>query len=565
MSQKKPAKHYVNLSKKKSRMTAFALVLGLVALGAVLWSPKWPTGFEPGKRSSAHAAIESCDACHVAMHHMPGALLGLASQDKHRTTTQKCLVCHQMGEQSLSPHGLSPARLNKLTQKASKNKVGANPWWHQPKVFHGIHGGKVKLSCATCHKEHKGNQQLLSWQFVNEQCQVCHKRAFKNFKEGHPEFSNRPDPARHPLVFDHVTHLNKYFKEAKHQKNAPKNCEGCHKQDASSEAMVMKPYEKTCAACHDAQIKGEGQASDKGFKVLTLPAIDVAGWPTTSDEQITPFMAVLFPQQLALWLKPMEAIYLDDLSGATADKKFSALQFAKSYKAWLNQLRHQGNQLFYAKSPLKQSVEAIPEALLDDLWQVWFEGKAIQRKKTKTPEEWAAHGGWYMDGFGLYYRPRHHADGFVVGWVNAIRAQGSLAQKALWELLSHDKSPGACATCHGPNLTWRGYRRGAEKQVFTHFAHGPHLKLQPEKRCASCHTLATTGEKTPEKSPDFTALKRSECVVCHQATKVRSNCLVCHRYHVTKPDGQLALSPQNPLAHLPQILGYTMAHYGTPS
>ena len=121
----------------------------------------------------------------------------------------------------------------------------------------------------------------------DRQCQTCHENQFKSFSNGHPEFreSIYPYKRRNAIRFDHYSHYQKHFQStledhpgrvpegydpnARHMESV--SCNSCHAPDPSGENMTVKPFEVSCAQCHEESTRG-----GEPFPFLAFPALNTA-------------------------------------------------------------------------------------------------------------------------------------------------------------------------------------------------------------------------------------------------------------------------------------------------
>ncbi|MBF0137392.1 MAG: cytochrome c3 family protein [Magnetococcales bacterium] len=175
-----------------------------------------------------------------------------------------------------------------------------------------------------------------------------------------------------------------------------------------------------------------------------------------------------------------------------------------------------------------------------------------------TDDAWIEGGGWYREGYSLYYLPTGHEDGFLRTWLDTLfsRQQSSSAAQRLFQLLIAEKTAGQCGKCHfgagayagaqtgahaGASLEmtlpkWRGRVAPLDAKEFRKFSHTAHQSLIP--RCQDCHPFTTA--PLPETPPGatsvvhsgFAQLEKMVCAKCHQPDKAGDACLLCHNYHV---------------------------------
>ena len=105
-----------------------------------------------------------------------------------------------------------------------------------------------------CHTEHKGIAANIS-QLNDEQCASCHNKKFGQFDTDHPQFrQGYPHFARAAIKFDHTSHLNKHFENARFKDHVPVGCVDCHEVEGATRQVPPQGFEETCAGCHEKQI-----------------------------------------------------------------------------------------------------------------------------------------------------------------------------------------------------------------------------------------------------------------------------------------------------------------------
>lgn len=196
------------------------------------------------------------------------------------------------------------------------------------------------------------------------------------------------------------------------------------------------------------------------------------------------------------------------------------------------------------------------EAIFDEaaLWDDNDSGEQQTLPATVTDlseEQWVKAGGWYRDDFTLRYRPIGHADGFIRNWLD-LTANVAIAAP-LFDQLSNSKAPGNCMRCHSIDrdgngqllINWRSdgsrLEQASKPRHFTRFRHAPHLNLQEENGCQTCHALNSDADYAAsfaqhdvfQFNSNFHSIEKSRCESCHNETAENQNCLSCHRYHVT--------------------------------
>jgi hypothetical protein len=432
----------------------------------------------------------------------------------------------------------------------------------------------------------------------NEQCQFCHTAAFDRFSNGHPDFNNYPYNRRTRLIFDHRTHIKKYFLEEKVQDK--KECVDCHSLDSKGNQMTSIGFDSMCSSCHLNEIRGEGQGQT-GVAVLQVPEIDfdtlvkkkvfVGRWPSDADGVLTPFMTLLISSEpgASEHLKAVENLELFDLSEASdadllsvkyliwsikklyleisekgqgavrerlqkvADRAFTedeasgllsgfpASLFRLSLETWFPQLRESTNVLDL------ESAESILELKQSN---IKTSSSLSESDSDLLEEELVDSGGWYLDGYGMFYRPKGHEDPFLKQWLLVVLENKTKWPK-LWETLGDTNAPGRCTYCHSVEqslsqgvtshvINWHA-KKPTNHASFTKFKHASHLTVMKDGGCGSCHRFDPDSpfvedyeQLDPGKfTSNFLSIDKEQCVECHTDQQAGEDCLACHNYHIT--------------------------------
>lgn len=212
--------------------------------------------------------------------------------------------------------------------------------------------------------------------------------------------------------------------------------------------------------------------------------------------------------------------------------------------------------------------------------------EAVDAASTESdvdPESWADYGGWYRQDYAIYYRPVGHKDKFIYAWLvltgpRAAKASASPAAD-VFDYLTNKDAQGSCTKCHSVDesgekarlVNFAPLKAKTKQGRFTNFAHEPHLSIQDNRGCLTCHAIAKgqSGQSSAESSAagdaasteaaaaspnaetaggaylksyehgnpqdftsGFTGVKKDLCQTCHTASMARQDCLLCHEYHV---------------------------------
>ena len=523
----------------------FACSLGATAL--LLTSERGRVFMTPGELSSVHAFHDgSCADCHEHGDEPPFEWLSKAAASPHSTSNEKCLSCHDLGPDGANPHSLSATQLEQWTSEAAT--AGSEGLARPPfrvamsAAFARPTKHESGVSCSACHQEHRGRNHDLT-AIANHQCQVCHQNQFTHFATGHPPFGDYPFRKRNRIVFDHKTHVQLHFKTDKHKDAAPTSCLECHQVDATGEPMLIKPFERACAACHDKDFAGFDTGT-AGIPALRIPLLDVEGfedagisvgeWPDDWDSletTLSPFTQFLLAdnQRARAALAQLDG---KDLDVINEDDQSAGAELAWGLKELLHGVGENGlpelerriqsalgRELTRSESYKLKRV--ISPAMLKATSQKWFPNleKEIQLRRSGMPPETA-----FMDlddmeerlsldpaelgrnwirtdaNLTLAYRPTSHADPFMKLWLSLARAAqvgpADAPARKLFQSLGGDSekvAAGRCMKCHTSDersptqLHWTGKRPDLTSRTATRFSHASHFHLLQEKNCVTCH------------------------------------------------------------------------------
>jgi len=361
-----PCQPVRSLRSRRGLVTVLASVLTIGLLLLALGGNTPERWINPGNLTAVHAtSAMDCADCHGAdkLHGHWSALAG-----SHPVKSELCLNCHDLGHNPLSAHG-------QLAIKLQRDET-APPSQQIPDLLLGLarktcpadmaHGA---VECTTCHQEHLGRAADLR-HMSDRQCQVCHRATFNSFADGHPEFSNYPYRTRTPIIFDHSSHLLQHFQESAVRSKAPTSCLDCHTPAGAGGKMLVKDFGATCAACHEAQIEGEGRAGPKGIAFLRVPGLDVKSlaqhghaigqWPEFADGPIGPFLHLLLANDPVARdnLAALQGVDLGDLSTATSTQLDAASSLAWHIKSLFSELTTGGQTALLAKLGPEFSAQA---------------------------------------------------------------------------------------------------------------------------------------------------------------------------------------------------------------
>ena len=281
-------------SRRKTLTIAVSAMTVAVLIIAYTTSPRddgeAPSVLSAGHLSSNHSFLQTkCSECHSNEPLTPArisALHSVTAQHRAISDGRLCLECHDTiggtdGQFAFHPHTSDMTRTTPGKRGQSKSSdlvmIAASALGAGRAENNSIH-------CATCHKEHHGAGSKIT-ELSDRQCQTCHENQFKSFSDGHPEFreSIYPYKRRNAIRFDHYSHYQKHFHStledhpgrvpegynpnARHMESV--SCNSCHAPDPSGENMTVKPFEVSCAQCHEESTRG-----GEPFPFLAFPALN---------------------------------------------------------------------------------------------------------------------------------------------------------------------------------------------------------------------------------------------------------------------------------------------------
>ncbi len=553
-----------SLRRRRGRLVIGLAIFTVGALLMTMGAPRRREVFAPGPLSQAHARLVAghenrCAACH------PGGLeaaLRLASLEENATSplpsTQSalCMECHRKefeAEHALAAHGLPPARLQGDAALA------------------GLAGSSNPIACATCHQEHHGaNHDLQA--MADARCQSCHQQKYRSFASDHPDFGLWPYRRRTRINFDHNAHA------AKHYQGKPFACSTCHIDGPHGDVKLLAGYERSCASCHDEDIR---TTTARGLAILALPTLDrlamsdagqpLGSWPEEAtgdyDGDLSPIAKLLLAADSAA-AAAMNRLGADfsfyDLDPDSPDDARDAAVLAEAIRELVGGLSSRGHVEIGARvGRLGVSSEAmspdlsgaLPIELIDDAREAWFGARGGQGDApSKQLSDRQGDGGWFVDdqAYALRYVPQGHADPLLRAWIDLATSLGPdklpLRDAVLAELMGRN-SAGRCATCHSIDqheadqllVNWKGLDASSRPRGFTRFSHRPHLTQPMLQDCTHCHSAdpLAAAQVAPYASrrPDdfvgqFLPLSKAACIACHQPQAAGQACTQCHNYHV---------------------------------
>jgi hypothetical protein len=395
-----------SLRYRRGRLAGWLFIATLGVVLALLTGPWRLDLVSAGDLSFAHGgAATQCGDCHAAAHESLGGWLATALDPPTGVQeSRRCVNCHRLGAAVTQPHSVPRQRLEELTREARQERGESSGLGQALPRLLGMgvnRDAEGNLACVTCHREHQGQDFDLT-RISDDECQACHVTTFDSLGAGHPEISGYAFERRTRLVFDHLSHRNKHYPEQERSFE----CADCHSADLRGQRMLVASFTQACGACHAAQIEGEGQAGDKGIRVLGVPGLDlyfvrdhgvaVGEWPEDADADLPPIMHLLLSADERFVASEQRLAGLDllNLEGADPQVKGALEDYAWSIKRLFQELEAGGQEVLRQRlerclnttlgtADLAALTGLLPPEVISSAQQAWFPHLA---------EEMARHG-----------------------------------------------------------------------------------------------------------------------------------------------------------------------------
>ena len=537
----------------RSRRRLVTVWFSAMVFGFCIWlfASSVPSNLiSPGELTFQHRGVsQDCSSCHTAaegdnQHWVMSAFhSNIAIGD-----SKKCLVCHaDLGTDALHAHGLSSEKLVSLTsvlQQLPKRKNGLNLF--NLVTNEKLHDPNASWACASCHHEHKGIDYNLKT-MSNDQCTSCHTNQFQYVGQGHPEFTDFPYERRTRIYFDHNTHWNHYFTDPRITDNQTISCNACHRLDAAKQTVLTMGYAKSCAKCHESQIKDE---NFPGVVFLQLPALDlellknhqitIGEWPGLGNakriSKLPSFMKMLLesdPDYLEA-MKDLGEFDFRDIETLVESQPKSVAKLLWSIKKLFHDVslngqkelrKRLGNRLAIGFEKTKPSLVDIfvlaQKKWFPNLVKKYYKSTfdktlqpepniVIDEKNTATAQPRNS-GGWYRfdSDLSIRFRPHGHADRFLKNWFEqSVKIPNHSKSNSLMQLERIFENPsasgglatqgpvasGRCLLCHtvdrikngSQHINWSAKPSRKNHWGLNKFSHAPHV-TSGNFTCVSCH------------------------------------------------------------------------------
>jgi len=336
--------------------------------------------------------------------------------------------------------------------------------------------GHPDKRCASCHREHNEPAMLVGRSGAD--CVNCH--SFTSLAEGHPAFSDYPNPGRPSIMFDHSAHQLDHYQETE----LVFECGSCHNPDTAGQHQTTATFESMCVDCHGDSGSsvaskvfhhGDQIVSADPIAVFTLPRVDLktlaktqtpGAWPEAARKGsrtgltrlgITPFTELLLaadPQAgPAISRLKQNKIKLSSLKKANDADLADSVVLIWAIKRLLADFSINVDATLTARlapmllqPPGKRELAAlsgqIPPLLLLGVITDWFPkdtGNGLEEDLKNAPlaglpaeqlsksgtgtsglpgTTWVRTGLWQEQKSSIQYQPSGHADSFVKAWLD---------------------------------------------------------------------------------------------------------------------------------------------------
>lgn len=503
-----PCKPRRTLRIQRFRLSAFAAIIIVALVGTFgvtggLFFGEEPPLRDAGQLSPKHSGVvgdTSCNDCHANHGDGPLAMVrAVFNPTASKGMTGKCLDCHTFPGEKTSVH-----------------KAG---------------------TCNSCHGEHKASDAALV-KFTDAQCHTCHEKKFTTFAVSHPDFGKTyPHKRRTAINFDHNSHINKHFQDARFAEVVPaEGCISCHNVGTAGKAVAVKSFEQNCSGCHQEQI------SSASLNLLTVPEFEENPFEADAVAELCGTEGI---QEAA---EGSEEEY-ESVSAEELNEIIVALTEIDSENA--DEVREKIGLLLTAlaengTSPIADLLDeadgktaTLLAGLNADLVKAgvcsWVANQEFE------PADDGSNGGWRAEELAITYTAKSHSDQVLRAWYDFA---AELENDTLTDYLLKADGPGTCVSCHSVNDTGVveiAWKAGAAPINNLHkYNHKPHLNvLGPGSQCGTCHKInldAQYSEAFEQNDPmvfasNFSPVTKGTCVECHNGQVAGQDCRTCHEYH----------------------------------
>ena len=390
--------------------------------------------------------------------------------------------------------------------------------------------GTLETPCASCHREHEGEDAPLQ-RVADAQCQTCH--TYEAFDLDHPEFAfaSAGEPDRANLAFPHVFHVREVAikEELDDFEDA---CLYCHVPDENGMSFQPLSFERQCDGCHFNNNTATPRlpirtANTPG--VLTLDAIranfsPAELWAAYADPNEFEVLGGTVRKRPVYHADPW---IMENLARIRAELYPGAelaqlLQSSAELASGIGSVVHEE-----AVATLRSGIRALrghpsPDVqdVLDALTGV------LDQVESKLDNPYAP-----LDETRFFVRSGDEIGGIV--------AEGRVDAEAVEAVL--DGLTASCQSCHiVSQAEIVRVQKDQRTLIRSEFDHGAHII---HKRCLDCHTRIPIRrymgmEEDPDPSLDRAGIQNlptiESCVSCHSDRGASDRCTSCHLFHPDK-------------------------------
>ena len=457
-----------------------------------------------GELSSAHAVLDTrCAECHTPF---------------QGVTTRTCSACHERSGDALGAY-----TFNAHYVYASRDRTRA-------------FGRENEVTCAACHREHRGRRADLLDTVSDDQCASCHQ--MDDFREDHPEFAFAaeavPDDAG--LTFPHIRHVELVLDD-RDSDNVEAACLACHEPTADARLFLPIRFDTACGGCH--LTFGE-ESAELPVQPARVPIVRAAGDGvalTLGVETLETVRARLGPGEQ--WAGRTSAAHFDVTDGIVVK---TGIDHADPWV--LHNLRRL-RRVIYPSGGLADLLVASADVSPADKRELYGEALTTLRGHAEglrgRDEEWVQTALLEIDQLAGALEGRVSDPNTTL---NDTRFRLSARDPRLTDgqLDEIDRFAAEiaqpCAPCHAiDRATIRRVRQEQHVLRRARFDHGAHVI---QRGCLDCHsripfTEYVGADEAIDPALDNAAIQNipaiATCRQCHRPDAVSDRCLTCHEFH----------------------------------
>ena len=492
--------------RNRNRIVWVSVALGALAGGILAVNLGFGAGglVANGTLSSAHAVLDTrCAECHV-----PFEGVGVRT----------CSACHERFDDTLGAY-----TFNAHYVYVSRDRTRA-------------FGRENEVTCAVCHREHRGRQADLLATVSDARCASCHE--IDGFDDGHPEFAfaaeAMPDDAG--LSFTHVRHVDLVLDD-RDSENVEVACLACHKPTADAREFQPIRFDTACGDCH--LTSGE-ESAELPVQPRRAPLVRAAGDGvvlTLGVETLETVRARMGPGEQ--WAARMSAAHFD------VDDNIVVKTGITHADPWVLHNLRRLRRVIFPSGGLADLLVASADVALSDERELYDEALTTLRSYADglrgRDEEWVQAALFEFDRMtGALERRVSDPNTTLNDTRFRLSARDARLTEAQLEEIDSFAAEVAqpCTICHTiERATIRRVRQ--EQQVLRRakFNHGAHVI---QRSCLDCHARIPLSDylgadEAIDPALDNAAIQNvptiAACRQCHRPDAAVDRCITCHEFH----------------------------------